>query len=136
MTKPLRPCPTCRQPTPDGNCPKHPPTSRQYRPHRPSITQAAYNTPQYQTLRTATLQHDNHQCAYCGAPATTIDHIWPFSRGGPTTPDNLAAACQPCNNSKKDSTIAEWLASGRAPAATRARVEGNPRFTRTVRTDH
>ena len=132
MTKPMRPCTTCRQPAPDGRCPQHPPTSHQYRPHRPSILTAAYNTPQYQTLRTATLDRDNHECVYCGQPANTIDHITPHSRGGPTTPDNLAAACSPCNNSKKDSTPEEWIQSGRAPAAARARIEGNPRFTRST----
>jgi 5-methylcytosine-specific restriction endonuclease McrA len=128
--KPMRPCPTCRQPSPGGRCPNHPATAYRYRPTRTSITNNTYNS-EWQHLRPHILDNDNHECVYCGATATTIDHIWPASRGGPTTPHNLAAACQPCNRSKKDSTVEEWIRSGRAPAQAAARVLGNPRFTRT-----
>ncbi len=134
MTKPLRPCNTCRTPTPGGHCPKHPPTAYQYRPNRKSITARTYSRDWQTNIRTTALQRDEHQCVYCGNPATTADHIWPASRGGPSTLDNAAAACSSCNNSKKDSTVEEWIRSGRAPAAAAARVLGNPRFTRTVRT--
>jgi hypothetical protein len=30
-------------------------------------------------------------------------------------PDNLIACCRECNGSKKDRTLAEWIASGSAP---------------------
>jgi hypothetical protein len=39
-------------------------------------------------------------CHYCGAPATTRDHIVPSSLGGFTRPFNLVPACQPCNTAK------------------------------------
>jgi 5-methylcytosine-specific restriction endonuclease McrA len=35
-----------------------------------------------------------------------IDHVHPASKGGPTTLDNLVAACQPCNNGKRDRVLA------------------------------
>lgn len=136
MTRlPLRPCGTCSQPYPNGQCPRHPPASRQYRPHRKSVTAGTYSRDWQTNIRTAALERDAHECVYCGAHATTVDHIWPASRGGPSTLNNAAAACPSCNNSKKDSTVEEWIRSGRAPAAAAARVLGNPRFTRTVRTN-
>jgi 5-methylcytosine-specific restriction endonuclease McrA len=112
---PLRPCRVCRQPAPDGRCPHHPPTANTYRPHRPSTASGAYNGP-WPTLRLACLDRDNWTCRYCGTPANTADHIQPRTRGGPTTLTNLAAACQPCNRSKKDKTLAQWIATGNAPA--------------------
>jgi 5-methylcytosine-specific restriction endonuclease McrA len=49
-------------------------------------------------------------CAYCGAPATTWDHIVPVSKGGKTEPGNIVPACLSCNSSKKDSDLDDWLA--------------------------
>lgn len=40
--------------------------------------------------------------AQCLGTATTADHIIPASQGGPDTPDNLRAACQPCNQHRGD----------------------------------
>ena len=54
-----------------------------------------------------------------GSSATTADHVIPHSKGGPTTPDNLVAACRPCNTSKGARTLSEWIASGLAPAPAR-----------------
>ncbi len=51
---------------------------------------------------------DNPICEYCGAPATVVDHIYPWSRGGPTSRANSAKACVPCNSSKRDKTPTEW----------------------------
>jgi hypothetical protein len=45
-------------------------------------------------------------CEYCQSQARfaidplVIDHIYPFSRGGKTISENLALACQTCNNYK------------------------------------
>jgi hypothetical protein len=49
------------------------------------------------------------RCGYCGAKPgqskLTIDHVIPTSKGGDKTdPNNLAAACKPCNNRKADRT--------------------------------
>lgn len=48
-------------------------------------------------------------CAYCPAPATTVDHIIPVSADGPTAPGNLVPACLPCNSSKRDRDVYAWL---------------------------
>lgn len=52
--------------------------------------------------RKAVLARDNHTCQYCGAHATTIDHVIPRSKGGGHTWDNVVAACAPCNFKKSD----------------------------------
>lgn len=53
------------------------------------------------------LKRDRHQCAYCGAHASTVDHLLPQSRGGPNTWLNTIAACGPCNLKKANRTPAE-----------------------------
>lgn len=62
-------------------------------------------------LRTKILMRDRYTCQYCDhrfAPHDlTLDHIQPRSRGGRSTPENLAAACKRCNNRKGDRTPAE-----------------------------
>lgn len=40
------------------------------------------------------------RCAYCGDPATTMDHVIPLSRGGLHEPENVVPACKPCNFEK------------------------------------
>jgi HNH endonuclease len=59
-------------------------------------------------LRWEVMQRDRHTCRYCGASATELDHVKPYSRGGLTTAANLAAACSLCNKSKGDRTPEEW----------------------------
>ena len=49
------------------------------------------------------------RCAYCGSLATTWDHVVPISAGGLTEPCNIVPACAPCNSSKKDRNVWEWL---------------------------
>jgi 5-methylcytosine-specific restriction endonuclease McrA len=39
-------------------------------------------------------------CVYCGAPASSIDHVRPLAAGGDETEDNLVPACDGCNRSK------------------------------------
>jgi hypothetical protein len=47
-------------------------------------------------------------CEYCRSQSRyathpfSVEHIIPRSRGGSTTPENLALACQGCNNHKYD----------------------------------
>lgn len=48
-------------------------------------------------------------CAYCGAPATTIDHILPVTKGGTGELANLAPACRSCNSAKGNRSLAEFL---------------------------
>lgn len=52
-------------------------------------------------------------CNYCGqiisGKTAHIDHMMPLSKGGSHTADNLCAACEFCNCSKCDRTLAEWI---------------------------
>lgn len=54
--------------------------------------------------RRAVFARDEYRCQYCGDRADSIDHVVPRSRGGPHDWENLAAACRPCNMSKRDRT--------------------------------
>ena len=47
-------------------------------------------------------------CVYCGAEATTVDHVRPLSRGGHEAEYNLVPACLFCNCSKNDRLLTEW----------------------------
>lgn len=43
------------------------------------------------------------ECHYCGAPATTVDHVVPISVGGRHSVVNTVPACRPCNEYKGQS---------------------------------
>jgi len=58
------------------------------------------------TRRTVLLR-DDHQCAYCGGVADTVDHVLPRSRGGLHEWANVVAACDRCNHRKADRLLAE-----------------------------
>lgn len=54
------------------------------------------------------------RCAYCGVHLTTefdVDHVFPMSRGGMNTVENIAVSCHGCNASKGSLTVAEWVAA-------------------------
>lgn len=55
-------------------------------------------------IRAVILTRDNKICAYCGRRATTVDHIFPKSRGGSHDPSNLVACCKKCNERKNNRT--------------------------------
>ncbi|NEN51100.1 HNH endonuclease [Modestobacter muralis] len=57
--------------------------------------------------RRAVFTRDSSTCVYCGASATSIDHVVPRSRGGTHTWDNVVAACRRCNHVKADRSLAE-----------------------------
>ena len=48
-------------------------------------------------------------CAYCGAPAGTLDHVRARRRGGATVRRNLVAACAPCNRAKGSEDWRAWF---------------------------
>jgi len=63
-------------------------------------------------LRKLVLGRADNRCEYCKTSAEfatqsfTIEHIFPSSKGGTSTEDNLAFACGGCNSHKTDRTEA------------------------------
>jgi len=51
-----------------------------------------------QRLTRAVLERDGYRCVWCGAPATTADHLLARMFGGLDDLGNLAASCVPCNS--------------------------------------
>jgi 5-methylcytosine-specific restriction endonuclease McrA len=78
--------------------------------------------------RRAVFARDGGRCVYCGAAATSLDHVVPKSRGGLHTWENVVSACGRCNHAKADRTVADlgWRmrAVPRAPAGVAWRVVG------------
>ncbi|MGD9728542.1 MAG: HNH endonuclease [Nitrospira sp.] len=56
-------------------------------------------------------RRDQHTCQYCGVQLPghklQVEHVFPRSRGGPTTWENTVAACDGCNSRKADRTPTE-----------------------------
>jgi 5-methylcytosine-specific restriction endonuclease McrA len=52
------------------------------------------------------LVRDENRCQYCGTrfgeDDLTIDHVIPRSKGGTSVWNNVATACKPCNQKKRD----------------------------------
>ncbi len=60
---------------------------------------------------------DYFQCQYCGSPNDlTFDHVWPRSKGGKTTWDNVLTACSPCNLRKANKTLQQLDMTPRSKA--------------------
>jgi hypothetical protein len=52
-------------------------------------------------IRDAVYERDRQACVLCSATNDlTLDHIKPWSKGGPDTLGNLRTLCRPCNSSK------------------------------------
>lgn len=60
-------------------------------------------------LRRAVFKRDGYRCRYCGSTTGPFhaDHVYPESKGGETTIDNLVTACARCNISK-GSKVGYW----------------------------
>lgn len=70
--------------------------------------------------RRAVFGRDNHRCQYCGAPAESLDHVMPRSKGGDHSWENVVACCRPCNIRKGDRSPSEaGLRLSRRPAPPR-----------------
>jgi len=53
----------------------------------------------------------NNKCAYCGRSGKLVwDHVYPISKGGPHTVENLLPACEPCNLRKHAKLPLQWFA--------------------------
>jgi len=49
-------------------------------------------------------------CVYCGSVSDlSTDHLIPQSKGGDDSADNVVLACMPCNTSRNNRGIFEWL---------------------------
>ena len=51
----------------------------------------------------------DHKCAYCGAPATSLDHIIPKFKSGCSSRHNLIPACRRCNSNKGSEDMRTWF---------------------------
>lgn len=57
--------------------------------------------PVSQALRKQVFERDAYRCVKCGSwKDLCADHIYPESKGGPTTLENMQTLCRPCNASK------------------------------------
>jgi 5-methylcytosine-specific restriction endonuclease McrA len=52
--------------------------------------------------RRAIFARDGGRCVYCDAPATSVDHVIPRSRGGQHAWENVVSSCRRCNHVKAD----------------------------------
>lgn len=62
-----------------------------------------------QWMREKVFERDNYTCQYCGTTDGPFqaDHVYPESRGGETTINNLTTACSRCNR-KKHAKVGMW----------------------------
>lgn len=57
------------------------------------------------------LNRHGWQCAYCGGPFESMDHVLPIGRGGGTVAGNVVPSCVACNNLRdRVDTLAQVLA--------------------------
>ncbi|WP_231359841.1 HNH endonuclease [Escherichia coli] len=87
-----------------GYCEKHRNEGWQEHQRGQSRHERGYGT-SWDKLRPLILGRDKHLCMNCQragriAPATTVDHIVPKSRGGTDDPSNLESLCWPCHRGK------------------------------------
>lgn len=71
---------------------------------------SSLHTPSWRAVRSAVLERDGYVCRFCGQPANTVDHVVPRHAGGTDSPNNLVAACGPCNSAKGTKSVAEFVA--------------------------
>ncbi len=63
-----------------------------------SAAQRGYDH-RWRLVRLVVLDRDDHRCAWCHGPATTVDHVRPLAEGGARLdPSNLVACCVTCNS--------------------------------------
>lgn len=69
--------------------------------------------PLKETTREVARMRSDERCAYCGDEEGPFhfDHLYPRARGGSDDDHNIVLACVPCNRSKRDKTLMEWVAS-------------------------
>ena len=111
-TRSAKPCLSCGKPTRAGSrCDPCRRTGVRERSRERGTRYEQGYTNDWLALRNWILMRDGYRCYYCGALATTADHMLPKVRGGLSTLENLVAACVPCNSAKRDKTADEFLRS-------------------------
>ena len=60
-------------------------------------------------------RRDGYKCRYCGRHDVplTADHLVVWEEGGPSTEENLVAACKKCNKKRGNTQYDQWLKSSR-----------------------
>ena len=60
-------------------------------------------------VRDFVFNRDGKRCRYCGSKNAPfhLDHVYPVSKGGETTTDNLVTSCSSCNQ-RKHATVGMW----------------------------
>lgn len=60
-------------------------------------------------LRDFVFNRDGRTCRYCGSKNEPfhLDHVYPVSKGGETSTDNLVTSCRRCN-AKKHAAVGMW----------------------------
>lgn len=70
-------------------------------PNRPTQPSGFVKRPIPEVLRWQVFERDEFACQRCGSRSMLrADHIFPESRGGPMTLENLQTLCMSCNSSK------------------------------------
>jgi len=66
-----------------------------------------------QQVSWSVFRRDGYACRYCGNDKIplTVDHLVLWEEGGPSTEENLVAACKRCNNARGNTQYEEWLRS-------------------------
>ena len=70
-------------------------------------------------------KRDGNKCQYCGSTKElSIDHVYPKSKGGRDTWENLVTACTKCNIKKGDKLLEECgMVLVRKPRAPLSKIE-------------
>ncbi len=69
------------------------------------------NVKEWKRISKAVFKRDNYTCQYCGKVGgkLEVDHIFPFSKGGSDSLENLTTSCQKCNRQKRDKSVDDFL---------------------------
>ncbi|MEZ4963229.1 MAG: HNH endonuclease signature motif containing protein [Saprospiraceae bacterium] len=82
-----------------------------------------------QSIRKKVAFRANFRCEYCQTPQDhapgffEIEHIFPIGKGGTSSFDNLAFACDGCNNLKSDKTDGVDPSTGQSSALFHPRLD-------------
>lgn len=62
-----------------------------------------------EAIRQKVFKRDGYKCRYCGCVSNPLhaDHVYPYSKGGETSMNNMVTSCDVCNH-KKHNKIGMW----------------------------